>query len=117
MAELVGELGRIGTARDPTGARLLHDPRDLGVALTEDISGGLLAWEPNLYLYDSYSGGVGLSAPLFRLSDGLLQRTRELIESCGCDSGCPACVGPVGEIGERGKRVALEILCRLNPSR
>ena len=26
------------------------------------------AWEPNLYLYDSYSGGVGLSAPLYRLS-------------------------------------------------
>ena len=27
---------------------LMCDPRDLGVALTEDISGGLLAWEPDL---------------------------------------------------------------------
>jgi DEAD/DEAH box helicase domain-containing protein len=91
---------------------LMCDPRDLGVALTEDLSGGLLAWEPNLYLYDSYSGGVGLSAPLFRLSEGLLRRTKELIESCGCDAGCPACVGPVGEIGERGKQMALDILSR-----
>ena len=63
------------------------DPRDLGVALTEDISGGLLAWEPDLYLYDSYAGGVGLSAPLFRLSDRLLSQTRELIEGCGCEGG------------------------------
>jgi DEAD/DEAH box helicase domain-containing protein len=96
---------------------LMCDPRDLGVALTEEVSGELLAWEPNLYLYDSYAGGVGLSAPLYRLSDRLLQQTRELIEGCGCDSGCPACVGPVGEIGERGKQVALEILCRLAPGR
>ncbi len=92
---------------------LMCDPRDLGVALTEDISGGLLAWEPNLYLYDAYPGGVGLSAPLFRLAGRLLLQTRDLIEGCGCEAGCPACVGPVGEIGERGKQVALDILCRL----
>src|ERR1700722_9320204 len=89
---------------------LMCDPRDLGVALTEDISGGLLVWEPDLFLYDSYAGGVGLSAPLFRLSDRLFAQTRELIEGCGCEAGCPACVGPVGEIGERGKEVALAIV-------
>jgi DEAD/DEAH box helicase domain-containing protein len=89
---------------------LMCDPRDLGVALTEDISGGLLTWEPDLYLYDSYAGGVGLSAPLFRLSDRLLEQTRELIEGCGCEAGCPACVGPVGEIGDRGKEAALAIV-------
>ena len=92
---------------------LMCDPRDLGVALTEDISGGMVAWEPNLYLYDSYSGGVGLSAPLYRLSDALLTRTHELIQGCACDAGCPACVGPVGEIGERGKQVALGFLAAL----
>ena len=81
--------------------------------MTEDISGGLMAWEPNLYLYDSYSGGVGLSAPLYRLSDRLLRQSRELMAGCACEAGCPACVGPVGEIGERGKLVALEVLSRL----
>ncbi len=95
---------------------LMCDPRDLGVALTEDISGELLAWEPNLYLYDSYSGGVGLSTPLYRLSDKLLLQTAELIQGCACEAGCPACVGPVGEIGERGKQVASEILQRLLPA-
>jgi DEAD/DEAH box helicase domain-containing protein len=89
------------------------DPRDLGVALTEDISGGIAQWEPNLYLYDAYSGGVGLSAPLYRLSDPLIAQTAELLHGCGCEAGCPACVGPVGEIGDRGKEVAAAILQRL----
>jgi DEAD/DEAH box helicase domain-containing protein len=94
---------------------LMCDPRDLGVALTEDIAGSLAAWEPNLYLFDGYPGGVGLSAPLFRMSDRLLAQTAELIAGCGCEAGCPACVGPVGEIGDRGKEAAAKILQRLNP--
>src|SRR5208337_3432804 len=36
---------------------LMCDPRDLGTALTENTAGSAAAWEPNLYLYDSYSGG------------------------------------------------------------
>jgi DEAD/DEAH box helicase domain-containing protein len=67
-------------------------------------------FEPNIYLYDSYPGGVGLSEPLFRLSESLLQKTYKLISECPCPSGCPSCVGPAGEIGEKGKEVALEIL-------
>jgi len=107
-------LSGLGNAfRTVASLLLMCDPRDLGVAMTEDLSGSLTAWEPNLYLYDSYSGGAGLSAPLYRLSDRLLRQSRELIEGCACEAGCPACVGPVGEIGERGKRVALEVLARL----
>jgi DEAD/DEAH box helicase domain-containing protein len=67
-------------------------------------------FEPNIYLYDSYPGGVGLSEPLFRLSESLLGKTYKLITECPCPSGCPSCVGPAGEIGEKGKQVALEIL-------
>jgi DEAD/DEAH box helicase domain-containing protein len=67
-------------------------------------------FEPNIYLYDSYPGGVGLSEPLFRLSNSLLEKTYRLISECPCPTGCPSCVGPAGEIGEKGKEVALEIL-------
>lgn len=67
-------------------------------------------FEPNTYLYDKYPGGIGLSAPLYRMSEQLLENARKLIENCGCEAGCPSCVGPVGEIGERGKEVALAIL-------
>ena len=84
-----------------------HETR---VALTEDVAGVAEIWQPNLYLYDAYSGGVGLSAPLYRMTPRLLARTLELIGACGCDAGCPACVGPPGELGERGKEVALAVL-------
>ncbi|MGH9398189.1 MAG: DEAD/DEAH box helicase [Terriglobia bacterium] len=70
-------------------------------------------FEPNIYLYDNYPGGVGLSEPLFRLSGELIENTRMLISNCPCPSGCPSCVGPVGEIGEKGKVVALAILKKL----
>jgi DEAD/DEAH box helicase domain-containing protein len=89
------------------------DPRDLGVALSEETAGGLTAFEPNLYLYDMYPGGVGQSAPLYRLAPRLLPQTAELIAACGCDAGCPSCVGPVGEVGEKGKEVAGRILAEL----
>jgi hypothetical protein len=71
-------------------------------------------FEPNIYLYDKYPGGVGLSEPLFRMSASLLEKTHSLIANCPCAAGCPSCVGPVGEVGEKGKAVALEILRRIS---
>jgi DEAD/DEAH box helicase domain-containing protein len=70
-------------------------------------------FEPNLYLYDAYPGGIGFSEPLYRVHDLLLRRTRELIEGCPCEKGCPSCVGPTGEKSERTKEAALAILARL----
>jgi len=72
--------------------------------------GPMTFFEPNIYLYDKYPGGIGLSAPLYRMSDQLLENARKLIENCGCEAGCPSCVGPVGEIGEKGKEVAVAAL-------
>jgi DEAD/DEAH box helicase domain-containing protein len=104
----------LGNALRTVAALLLMcDPRDLGVAMTEEIAGGLEKFEPNLYLYDAYPGGVGQSAPLYRMAPQFLKQTAGLLASCGCDAGCPSCVGPVGEVGERGKAVASRILSEL----
>jgi DEAD/DEAH box helicase domain-containing protein len=104
----------LGNALRTVAALLLMcDPRDLGVALSEETAGGLATFEPNLYLYDMYPGGVGQSAPLYRLAPRLLRQTAELIAACGCEAGCPSCVGPVGEVGEKGKEVAGKILAGL----
>ena len=48
---------------------VMCDPRDLGVSITEDIAGSLQTFEPNLYLYDNYPGGIGQSAPLFKMRE------------------------------------------------
>jgi DEAD/DEAH box helicase domain-containing protein len=104
----------LGNALRTVAALLLMcDPRDLGIAMSEEIAGGLEQFEPNLYLYDTYPGGIGQSGPLFRLAPQLLRQTAGLLASCGCESGCPSCVGPVGEVGERGKEVANRILAGL----
>jgi DEAD/DEAH box helicase domain-containing protein len=92
---------------------LMCDPRDLGVAFGEDISKGLKTYEPDLFLYDNYPGGVGQSAPLYRMSAKLLEHAAALLAACPCEAGCPSCVGPVGEIGERGKEAASRILAEL----
>ena len=102
-AEKQSAINALGNALQSVAALLLMcDRRDLGVAMTEDLSGGLHAYEPNLYLYDSYPGGVGQSAPLFKLAPRLMRQTMELISHCPCEQGCPSCVGPVG--GNGGER-------------
>jgi len=70
-------------------------------------------FEPNLYLYDAYPGGIGFSEPLFHAHDLLIEKTRELIAACPCDSGCPSCVGPTGDLARHAKEAALAILDRL----
>ena len=108
---------------------LMCDRHDLGVALGDNSQGearverGLRRvgprveepppgddYEPNIFIYDNYPGGIGLSEPLYRLHKKLLAESQALIEACACGDGCPSCVGPAGEIGTRGKEVALAIL-------
>jgi DEAD/DEAH box helicase domain-containing protein len=69
--------------------------------------------EPRIFVYDNYPGGIGFSAPLFRMHAALLAETHRLIAGCPCEHGCPSCVGPAGETGVRAKQVALEILSRI----
>jgi DEAD/DEAH box helicase domain-containing protein len=69
--------------------------------------------EPRIFVYDNYPGGIGLAEPLYALRHALVAKTRELIASCPCESGCPSCVGPLGEVGPLAKRVALDLLSRM----
>jgi DEAD/DEAH box helicase domain-containing protein len=115
---------------------LMCDRRDLGTAVGERpaSAGAEIEWrgfatgmsdpgrmtgdekelfEPNLYLYDAYPGGIGFSEPLYRVHDLLRRRTRELIAACPCENGCPSCVGPASEKSARTKEAALAILDKL----
>ena len=127
-----GIFGLIYALASMAALLLMCDRRDLGAAVGErppsagtgididiDIEWQEFAtapgidkelFEPNLYLYDAYPGGIGFSEPLYRACDALLTRTRELIVACPCDNGCPSCVGPAADKSERSKEVALAIL-------
>jgi DEAD/DEAH box helicase domain-containing protein len=108
-----GLVGLAALLRTVAALRVMCDPRDLGVSITEAIAGALTTFEPNLYLYDNYPGGIGQSAPLFKMTRRLLEGAAGLLTGCPCEAGCPSCVGPIGEVGERGKETAGRLLKEL----
>src|SRR3989449_793923 len=86
---------------------LISDPNDLGrvYEIRSPHTG-----RPTIYLYERAPGGVGLAERLFRLHDELVKAAIDLVSNCGCEWGCPSCVGPVLEVGSSGKADCLTIL-------
>ena len=66
-------------------------------------------FEPTIFIYDNYPGGIGFSEILFENHALLLEQAFDRVLSCECDLGCPACVGPVNEVGAGTKEIAMEI--------
>ncbi|MCX6559564.1 MAG: DEAD/DEAH box helicase [Candidatus Aminicenantes bacterium] len=90
-------------------------PKDL-LAKIQPLRGPVYAdtdFEPNIFIYDNYPGGIGLSPSLYDLDTTLLEHCLRTIKACPCKDGCPSCVGPTKESGEMAKEVALDILDRL----
>jgi DEAD/DEAH box helicase domain-containing protein len=68
---------------------LLCDRRDIGglsTPLHPDTGGS------TVFIHDGHPGGVGLSRGGYEAFATLLGRTREMIDACPCEAGCPACI-------------------------
>ncbi len=123
-AMVIAALRGVGQALETVASlALMCDPRDLGRTLGDGESDGAppgrdpftgrtAQFDPTLFLFDSIPGGVGLAERVFERAPELLEKTRLLIASCGCRSGCPACVGP-GDGDGSEKRLGLRILSAL----
>ncbi len=46
-----------------------------------------------LFVYDRFHGGLGYSRVGFDDLESVLTACLEMLEACGCEDGCPACVG------------------------
>lgn len=47
---------------------------------------------PVIFIYDGYEGGIGISDKLYEVCEDLVKKSAELVEACGCETGCPSCV-------------------------
>ncbi|MFV1958405.1 MAG: DEAD/DEAH box helicase [Planctomycetota bacterium] len=108
---------------------LMCDGRDLGVVIGDRSRPWFLRptrpgapapppppedrFEPTIFLYDQYSGGIGLAEALHPRLPELLRGARARLGACPCREGCPSCVGPRGQVGPRAKEVAVRLLDRL----
>jgi DEAD/DEAH box helicase domain-containing protein len=110
---------------------MMCDLHDVGISIGDNLSGESMPprtiplraiapeepavfiepeFEPNIFIYDNYPGGIGLSPALFDLEKKLLEHGLKTIALCPCQEGCPSCVGPARETGKQAKQVAQEIL-------
>ncbi|MFO8031641.1 MAG: DEAD/DEAH box helicase [Desulfohalobiaceae bacterium] len=65
---------------------ILTDRNDLGgIAQPERATG-------TVFIFDGHPGGVGLAKQIYASFQDLVQRTSQVLGSCGCEMGCPACV-------------------------
>jgi DEAD/DEAH box helicase domain-containing protein len=87
---------------------LMCDPMDLGAHT--DAAGIVCPGRPSVVMYDQVPAGIGFSQKLFEMHAELVARALELVSQCGCQDGCPSCVGPGGENGAGGKQATLAIL-------
>ena len=72
------------------------------------------AFDPTVFIFDAYPGGIGFSDLLFARHEELLAAARSVIGSCPCEHGCPMCVGPTLEVGPSAKSAALQILALMD---
>jgi DEAD/DEAH box helicase domain-containing protein len=85
---------------------LMCDPRDLGtdVEIRSKNTKG-----PTITLYDRVPEGLGLSERIYELHADMLAGALELVRECGCQDGCPVCVGPVGPGGGEVKTLTVQL--------
>lgn len=48
--------------------------------------------EATIFIYDAYEGGIGICEKAIEVFNQLVQSTKDLIDNCQCDSGCPSCI-------------------------
>ena len=116
---LDGFLGAAHAMHHVAALRVMSEPADLGRAVGDgnarwfatigpagrgqirSFNNGVMdpqqeqRFRPAVFLYDNYPGGVGLSAPLYEQRQTVVDAARALVAACGCQFGCPGCIGPI----------------------
>jgi len=109
---------------------LMCDLRDLGVAVIDTLQDRKIyqqqlkrrasdvpareSFQPNIYLYDKYPGGVGFSKTLYDTHQILFGAVESLVQNCSCVNGCPSCIGAPLIYSRHGKDAVLYFLGKIH---
>jgi len=98
------EDGLLGIANAMAGvlpAYVMCDPSDIGSVVDSANLGS-----PAVFIYDRFQGGIGYAEKLFEIVQDVVTAALELIRDCGCEEGCPSCVGsPVPPLDPQGSDI------------
>lgn len=89
----VGDLGHVLTAGHPGSWGPVIKP---GRRPSPDTVLNAAA-QPYVVLYDRNAGGAGFASAAHELGPALLQRAQAVVMSCGCEQGCPTCMGAASD--------------------
>lgn len=105
---------------------LMCDLRDLGLAVVdtlqdrrifqhqlrrkETVDPLRMSFQPNIYLYDKYPGGIGFSKTLYDEHLTLFRAVESLVRNCSCQNGCPSCIGAPLIVSPRTKEAVYWLL-------
>jgi DEAD/DEAH box helicase domain-containing protein len=119
---LDGLRGVAWALRTTASVALMCSPHDLDTTLGGCLDNALPVrhehvgpgMSPTVFLLDAVPGSVGLAKRAFERRAELFARSYDLVRSCPCTDGCPACVAPGIDTGAASrKRLAVEIFRHL----
>jgi len=67
---------------------VMCDTQDVGTVVNSSCLG-----RDALFLHDRYPGGMGYARRCMKRIEELMQTAHALVRECGCEDGCPSCVG------------------------
>ncbi|MEA3400118.1 MAG: DEAD/DEAH box helicase [Armatimonadota bacterium] len=67
---------------------VMCDTQDIGTVVDASCLG-----RDTLFVHDRYPGGMGFAHRCMQRVDEIMPTIRRVIEECGCEDGCPSCVG------------------------
>jgi DEAD/DEAH box helicase domain-containing protein len=93
----VGDLRHAVTAGHPGAWGIALDAGQAPDALAQLEAGGM----PHVVLLDRNPGGAGLAVHAFAMGAAFFDHVVRVVKGCGCDEGCPTCMGPSSEAAEQ----------------
>lgn len=96
IAYIIRNIAPIFTIADYSDLRVIQEAKS-------NFSG-----KPTIIIYDTIPGGIGISSRIFDNLKLIVTESIKTIRNCGCEHGCPGCIGPHPAPMSRAKELVIE---------